>query len=269
MPPVRAAFVGVALVIALLLLRPAQMLLALVRRSPGWALVLSCRALLVLLGVRIETVGRVPPLPGRLVVANHVSWIDILALASVEPLCFLAKREVGTWPLIGPMAIRHGTVFVDRRRRRTILAANAGLAARLAAGRSALLFPEGTTTDGRRCARFLTSHLACLARPDAAPRAVQPVALAYSDPVAAWIGDATLLPHVWAVLRRPGLVCRLSYGDPIAVAPGFDRKALGRDLKVAVEDLLAGATQPFAAPSVAGHVRVVQGGAETPQANAT
>jgi 1-acyl-sn-glycerol-3-phosphate acyltransferase len=116
------------------------------------------------------------------------------------------------------------------------------MAARLNGGRSIVLFPEGTTYDGLRRGRFHSSHLACLRIPDrqAQPGCalVQPVALTYSDPVAAWIGDASLVPHVWQFIRRPGLTCAVRYGVPLAVAPGYDRKALGRALAQAVEKLI-------------------------------
>jgi 1-acyl-sn-glycerol-3-phosphate acyltransferase len=249
MPLVRALLIGVVLIVGLLVLRPVQRLLALAGRSPGLAIVLFCRTLLALLGVRVVVAGR-PGQEARLIVANHVSWIDVLALASVEPACFLAKSEVAAWPLIGRLAIGHGTVFIDRRRRRLIVPANAAIAARLAAGRSLLLFPEGTTFDGHRRGRFLTSHLACLRdrfarEPGLRQAHVQAIGLAYSDPAAAWIGDDTLLPHLWGVLTRPAVTCRLTYGAPMAVAPGFDRKVLGRTLADHVECLLSETPAPL------------------------
>lgn len=201
----------------------------------------ACRVLLALLGIRLCVEG-VPA--ANLLIANHVSWLDPILVLSARPLCVLAKSEVGTWPVIALLARSQGTVFVDRRRNRGIPAVNAAMADRLANGRAVLLFPEGTTHDGQRRGRFHTSHLACLrslfARvPDRLCAHVQPVALAYSDPVAAWIGDDTLLSHLWRVLRRPGMTCHLRFGTPIAVERGYDRKALGRALRGEVESLLA------------------------------
>ena len=210
--------------------------------APGWPMVLCCRVLLGLLRIRVVREGG-PGVGARLVVANHVSWADILVLGSLEPLCFLAKREIGTWPLIATLSRVQGTVYVDRERRRTIPAVNRTMADRLGQGRSVLLFPEGTTHDGTRRGRFLTAHLGCLrdrltAPPGLGACAVQAVGLAYSDPAAAWVGDATLVPHLWAVLRRPPMTCTVSYGRNRAVIPGHDRKALGRVLALEIEALL-------------------------------
>lgn len=210
----------------------------------------ACRMLLVLMGVRLRIEGA----PARgLLVANHVSWLDAMLVTSLQPLCFLAKSEIGAWPVIASIARSQGTIFVDRRRPRGIPAVNEAMAERLATGRAVLLFPEGTTHDGSRCGRFHTSHLACIrslfARAPATLRAeVQPVALAYSDPVAAWIGDDTLLPHLWRILRRPGITCTLKFGTTIALERGYDRKALGRALLGEVEALLS--RQPLPGPDI-------------------
>ena len=221
-------------------------------------MMLFCRVLLGLLRIRVLRDGA-PGSNARLVVANHVSWTDILVFGSLEPLCFLAKREVGSWPLIGTLSRLQGTVYVDRSRRRTIPAVNRTMADRLGQDRSVLLFPEGTTHDGTRRGRFLTSHLGCLrdwlrGAPVLGECSVQAVALAYSDPAAAWLGDATLLPHLWAMLRRPPMTCTVSYGRDRAVGPGHDRKGLGRLLAREIDALLEGvpATQPGHAPAAAG-----------------
>ena len=206
---------------------------------------LFCRVMLRLLRVEVTVTAKpCPPAGARLVVANHVSWIDILALGSLEPLCFLAKREVASWPAIAAFARRQGTIFHDRASRRTIPATNAALAACLAEGRSVLLFPEGTTHDGMRRGRFLTSHLACLrdrfrADPALIRCPVQTVALAYSDPAAAWIGDDSLVPHLWRLLKRPRMRCSLVFGTPMMVEWDYDRKVLGRRLALDVEASLA------------------------------
>ena len=209
---------------------------------------LFCRVTLRLLRIRVVATCHGTS-GGRLVVANHISWADILVLGSREPLCFLAKSEVGSWPIVASIARVHGTVFLDRRRRRDIPVANRAMAERLREGRSMLLFPEGTTNDGLRPGRFLTSHLACLrdrmaAEPGLERCAVQTVALAYSDAAAAWVGDATLVPHVWAILTGPPITCTVADGEMRDVERGFDRKRLGTVLAAEVERLLHGAAAP-------------------------
>ncbi|WP_395667164.1 lysophospholipid acyltransferase family protein [Methylocella sp.] len=201
-----------------------------------------CRGLLDALRVRVVVSGRAAPGP-VLFVANHVSWIDVPALRLAEDFCFLAKREVGLWPLIGRAARAQGTVFVDRRRRRSIPGANALMARRLADGRRMLMFPQGTTLDADAAPRFFSSHFASLrdflARDLSAGHAfVQPMAICYSSPVAPWLGDDALLPHLWRVLREGGMECRISFCEPLAVGRGFDRKALAREAAARVEAAL-------------------------------
>src|ERR1019366_707862 len=141
-----------ALVLALLLflgLAPLQWV-ALRRRWPLrlWLPVAFGRTLAALLRPDVCVECAPPPRGPRLIVANHVSWLDILALCSVEPVCFLAKREVGTWPVASTFVRLQETVFVDRERRRTIPGTNAAMAQRMLGGRPMLLFPEATTGDG-------------------------------------------------------------------------------------------------------------------------
>ena len=100
------------------------------------------------------------PQEPRLIAANHVSWLDILAFCSVEPVCFLAKREIGAWPLISTFARLQETVFVDRQRRHAIPSTNAAMAQRMLSGRPMLLFPEATTGDGTALRKFHSSHFA-------------------------------------------------------------------------------------------------------------
>ena len=161
-------------------------------------------------------------------------------------MAFLAKSEVAAWPLIGGIAAARRTVFVERRRRRCIPGVNRAIAARLAEGFSLLLFPEGTTHDGTAVGPFRTSHLACLAEGSGAGGAgrhqpVQTLAIRYSDRRAAWVGDAALVPHLWAVLRGPPMEAVLTYGPLRVVPPGFDRKALGRALRDEVARAAEGA----------------------------
>ncbi len=170
-------------------------------------------------------------------------------LGSREPLCFLAKTEVRSWPMISAIARTHGTVFLDRRRRRDIPLVNRLMAERLSGGRSVLLFPEGTTNDGTRRGRFLTSHLACLrdrmtAEPSLDHCVVQAAILTYSDASAAWVGDATLLPHVWSVLAGTPITCTLAYGEVRRIVRGFDRKRLGAGLAAEVEEILRDTDTP-------------------------
>lgn len=209
-----------------------------------WLPVAFSRTIIALLRLRVHADRAPPPEGPRLLAANHVSWLDILALCSVEPVCFLAKREVGGWPVASTFARLQETVFVDRQRRRTIPGANATIAQRLLAGRPTLLFPEGTTGDGLALRKFHSSHFAAardlLAMASAVDTvAVQPVAIRYSSPSAAWFGDATLLPHLWSVIKGEPIRCDLVFGKPLAYARGENRKVIANHVASVIAEMLA------------------------------
>lgn len=236
-----------ALVFFFVVAAPLQGMLA--RGMPALAARLAiafCRTLLRIVRVTVDVTGR-PVVDGPVLLAvNHVSWIDILALGSITPFCFLAKREVASWPVLSVFAKVQGTVFVDRSRRRGIPPANRQMADRMLEGRAVLLFPEGTTYDGEVPGRFYSSHFAAardlLRNSPAHDRvAVQPVALAYSSATAAWIGDDALLPHLWRVLRGKPLHCLVSFGPAIAYRRDTDRKAVAGLSRAAIIAMLAAA----------------------------
>ena len=239
---------AVLIVLTLLLflsLAPLQWL-ALRRRWPLrlWLPVAMGRTLAALVRQKV-VVDRAPQPQGpRLIVTNHISWLDIVVLCSVEPVCFLAKREVEAWPVVSAFARLQETVFVDRQRRRTIPAANAAMAQRMLAGRPVLLFPEGTTGDGSALGKFHSSHFAA-ARDLLATASgietvcVQPVAIRYSSPAAAWLGDATLLPHLWSLLKGEPIRCDLAFGKPLAYGRGECRKAIADKAASSIASMLA------------------------------
>jgi 1-acyl-sn-glycerol-3-phosphate acyltransferase len=105
------------------------------------------RGVFAILGVRLDAAPIDVP-AGSLVVANHVSWLDALAVHALLPASVVAKADTLGWPLLGTMLERNDTIFVERRPTRRLLAVNADIAARLARGERVVVFPEGTTTDG-------------------------------------------------------------------------------------------------------------------------
>jgi 1-acyl-sn-glycerol-3-phosphate acyltransferase len=203
---------------------------------------LFCRIILALTKVEVVVSGTRVESGPVLVAANHVSWIDILALCSVHPFCFLAKSEVSRWPIVSGLARVQGTVFVDRSRRRLIPRANRDMAERLREGRSVLLFPEGTTVGAEGPAQFHTSHFAAardLLRLDAsAAVVVQPVAIGFSSDAAAWVGDDNLVSHILRTLRSPPLRCFVSFGEPIAYALDSNRKTVAKLCREAIVEML-------------------------------
>lgn len=213
----------------------------------------ACSRILVRL-LRMKVTAHGTPIRGgaRLLAANHVSWLDILALSSVEPVCFLAKKEVASWPVVSTFVRLQETVLIDRKRRRAIPGANAAMAKRMLAGRSMLLFPEGTTGDGLSLKKFHSSHFASardlLAEATGIERvSVQPIAIRYSSPSAAWHGDATLLPHIWSLLKGEPIECALAFGAPLTYLRETNRKAITREVAIRVKDMLASLTPETAA----------------------
>jgi 1-acyl-sn-glycerol-3-phosphate acyltransferase len=214
-----------------------------------------CKIILYLLRVEVQIQADFKAIPGPcLLVSNHVSWIDILVHLSASPIAFLAKREIASWPLISAFAKLQDTIFVDRKRRRSIPGANADMAAKMLKARKVLLFPEGTTADGVELLKFHSSHFAAardllVSASHIETVIVQPVAVFYSASHAAWVGDAALLPHVMDLLRREPLVCQLIYGAPLVYARGTNRKHIALEARASIAGMLTAARQNKRAPA--------------------
>ena len=149
MPYFRAVAFVLAMAFFVMLVAPVQAL----ARWRDWRLQHAiqkffCRTMCRVIGVEVIPSGRLPGAAPRFVVANHVSWTDILAIASLYPLVFLAKSEVAKWPVLGFLARLQGTIFVDRGRRQAIPEVNAELAEVLRQGQDVVVFAEGTSSDG-------------------------------------------------------------------------------------------------------------------------
>jgi 1-acyl-sn-glycerol-3-phosphate acyltransferase len=213
----------------------------------GWrfgASVALHRWLCALLRVRVRRFGEPGP-ARRLIVANHVSWLDILVLGAMEPMAFLAKKEVGSSPWTRWLVDLQGVVYVDRARWRCIPSVNTNMARRMATGTPVVLFAEATTSDGTRLLRFRSSHFEAARQASAY---MQPVYLDYrtlgglvatrgEKPIVAWYGDMAFLPSLWRVLACGGVTCDVHYGEAVAYDPGTDRKALARRLEAAMREL--------------------------------
>jgi 1-acyl-sn-glycerol-3-phosphate acyltransferase len=232
----RVACMGLAFVV----LAPVQ---ALARRAGSRAAdkvpVAFHRLFLRLFGIRLSIRGQ-PAAPGTptLVLANHVSWLDIPVLASTGPLAFVAKSEIAAWPIFGFLARLQRCIFIDRNRRAATAEVNHVVAARLTGGDVIVLFPEGTTGDGNRLLPFRSSIVgaarAALGEAHLAIR-LQPLAVAYTRrnglpvtrrdrPGIAWYGDMDLLPHLASFLRDGPVDAVLVWGEPIEFDRASDRK---------------------------------------------
>ncbi|MEU1603644.1 lysophospholipid acyltransferase family protein [Micromonospora matsumotoense] len=248
--------VGAGLVVLLPVL-PAAERAAVVR---GWA-----RGTAGALGVRLAVRGRLPR-RRALLVANHVSWLDILAVLAVAPARLLAKREVRNWPVLGLLARAGGALFVDRSRPRDLPRTVDRLATTLRAGHPVAVFPEGTTWCG------VAPSAGCRPRRGFRPAAFQaaidagapvvPLRISYrsaatgaTTTTAAFLGDETLWRSVCRVLAARDLVVDVAVTAALHPAPGADRRLLARAAESAVHLLpprpVAGRPTLAAVPVVA------------------
>lgn len=209
-------------------------------RIRAWAL-----ALLELLAINLVVTGRPPTQGPLLLVCNHISWLDIYVIYATCHCRFVAKADVGRWPLIGTLATAAGTLFIERESRRDASRVVHRMASCLHAGDVIAVFPEGTSSDGLHVLPF-HSNLVQAAIATNAP--VQPVALRFSEVVSdthsltpCYINSDTLIGSIWRMLNAPPLCATLMFGEQQS-AQGRGRRVWSADLRLAVEALRARAT---------------------------
>lgn len=213
------------------------------------------RALLRLMGARVSVRGA-PPSPPFMLVSNHLSYVDVLVLASRVSPVFLAKSEVAGWPLVGALCRSVGTLFVDRRNRRDLPRVLAAIDRALERGQGVVVFPEGTSTSGEGVEPFYPPLLEVAAR---RPFPVSYATLSYSTPpgespareAVCWWGDLPFAEHMWRVLRVRRIHATLAFGAESVTAG--DRKELAVRLQQSVAEQYPGhAVAPPAPRAVAG-----------------
>ena len=174
-----------------------------------------------LLGVRIKTFGTVLP-EKTLFVANHISWLDILVLGSLTPIHFLSKHEVKTIPVIGWLATRAGTLYIQRGNQRSASDSSSGITAVLNQRHNSLIFAEGTTTDGH----IKKFHSRMMQGAIDAHAMVQPVAIFYPvvnpetqkteiNPVTLFLGETTIGESTNLIFRTHRINVEVHYLEPI------------------------------------------------------
>ena len=173
-------------------------------------------------------------------VANHLSWIDILALAGASGTAFVAKAELAQAPVVGWLASLNRTVFVKREHRMGVAEQINALKEALVDNWSVTVFPEGTTTDGQSLLPFKTSMLSVLEPPPPGVL-VQPVIVDYG-PVAewiGWIGEESGINNAKRVLSRKGTFkVRLHYLEPFSPEDFRGRKAISQESRRRIEEAL-------------------------------
>jgi 1-acyl-sn-glycerol-3-phosphate acyltransferase len=206
-------------------------------RVQQWA-----RGMLRVLGIELRLQGTPPARGPVLLVANHISWLDILVMHAARHCRFVSKADVKRWPLVGTLATGAGTLYIARESRRDAMRVVHHMAEALQAGEVLAVFPEGTTSDGRVVLPF---HANMLQAAISANAPAQPVALAFVDArsgqpsfAASYIGDDTLVGSLWRTLAAPPLAAVVVFGDEQA-AGARDRRAWAADLREAVGELRA------------------------------
>ncbi|MGN1209117.1 MAG: lysophospholipid acyltransferase family protein [Duodenibacillus sp.] len=175
----------------------------------------------------VHDCGITPDAVGRLVVSNHISAIDIFALNAVIPCAFVAKAEIAKWPVFGMIAKAAGTIFIERGNKRALVGIGNNMQQALRQGRSLLVFPEGTTSDGTKLLKLHGNLMESAVRTGAP---VLPVVLEYKvggkrTTLASYVGDTGLFECLWKVVTAPDLTIEARILNPLTAE---DRHTLCR-----------------------------------------
>jgi 1-acyl-sn-glycerol-3-phosphate acyltransferase len=213
---------------------PAERRRALTRR---W-----CRKLLALMDIEARVHGTLDGHGGNvLIVANHISWLDIFVLNAHHPARFVAKAELARWPVVGALIRGSGTLFIERARRHDTRRVNRSAADALRSGDAIVVFPEGTTTDGSTVLKFHGSLLQPIVD---AEGHLLPVAIRYHDGTGElslapeYAGDTSFAASFWRVCGARRLAVDLFAAPPLAAAASH-RRALARAAEDAIRTALA------------------------------
>lgn len=207
------------------------------------------RQLLRIWRIDLEVRGE-PPMQGpMLLVANHISWLDIVVMHAACYCRFVSKADVKAWPVIGMLATGAGTLYITRESRRDALRTVHHMADALRAGEVLAVFPEGTTSNGLTLLPF---HANLLQAAISANAPVQPVALQFIDGPSGeisltpcYVGDDTLVASIWRTLTTPGVRAVVSYGEP-QYSHARERREWAEELRQSVDELRVSSKFPGA-----------------------
>ena len=199
--------------------------------------------MLDIMGVELVVQGAPPANGPVLLVANHISWLDILVMDAARPARFVSKADVKHWPVLGSLVAGAGTLFIERESRRDAMRVVHQMADSLRAHDILAVFPEGTTGDGQTLLPF---HANLIQAAISANAPVLPVALGFLDghtggrsDAPLFIGDTTLLQSIWSTLRATRVQAVVRFGEP-EHCQGRDRRQWAQDLRLTVVKLLSG-----------------------------
>ncbi|TIQ31108.1 MAG: 1-acyl-sn-glycerol-3-phosphate acyltransferase [Mesorhizobium sp.] len=251
-------FLAFALVVAgTLVLVPLQLLAMKTRLWPETVVLKIWHAMILkALGMRVHVKGALAKQRPLLVAANHISWTDIMVLGSFVDVKFIARADMEGWPMIGMLSKLQRTVFIERERKRTSGDQASEIARRMAKGDAMVLFAEGSTGDGNLVLPFKSTLFgaASMAISEGVAEQVfiQPVAIAYTRlhgvpmgrrhrPMAAWIGDQDLMPHLKVLLAEGAVDAEVHFGDPVPFSKGSNRKETARLMEAKVREMMQAA----------------------------
>lgn len=223
--------------VAVVLLRFPSLPLAARRARIAW----WSAKMLRMLGLQLQVTGTFKP-GAKLIVANHVSWLDIMAIHAVCPEArFVAKADVQGWPLVNRLVDSAQTLYIQRENRRDALRVVHQMADALKAGDTLAVFPEGTTGPGPELLPF---HANLLQAAIATGAPAQPVVLRFADgqgrfsSAAQYLGDTTLAQSLWRLAGRRGLVVHVTVLPAQGTAQA-DRRELSEHLRSRMAAALA------------------------------
>lgn len=195
----------------------------------AWAL-----QFLALWQIHLKVVGQPVPNGPALLVANHISWLDIVVIHAARHCRFVSKSDIRDWPLVGLLATGAGTLYIERTNRKDALRMVKDMATAMQEGDVVAIFPEGTTSDGRDLLPF---HANLIQSAIQAQAPVQPMSLQFVDAqtgeitlAPCYIGDDTLLGSMWRTLKAPSITAVVHFGG-LQQADGRDRRTWAHDLR--------------------------------------
>ena len=200
------------------------------RTARDWRIINGCMGTFCwILGLKIHVTGKIPQ-GTQLLVANHISWHDIVVVQSLLATGFIGKHEIRNWPLIGWLAYQGNTLFVQRGRHKSFEKIHAAMTKRLLAKQNIMLFPEGTTTTGESVKSFrsrLFEPAIRLSMP------IQPITIWYrsknqSCSELSFTGGESFFSHLLRTLGEPQIDVYLHFCKPITTNRDDDRREIGR-----------------------------------------
>lgn len=261
----RLLFMGLIVLPFALAALPLQIAI-LVLKLPVWTALpqLFFKLLAFALGLKVTLHGTPVRSGPVLLVANHIGWLDIVALASQMPVAFVAKSDIARWPVVGWLARMQKTIFVDRTRRTDTGRTAREMSARISEGVPVLLFAEGTSDVGTHVLPFRSALMgaagAAMAQGSDQKPAIQPLAIAYTAisglPIAraerrqvAWIGDMDISDNLGAILSSGPKTVHIAFGTPLDGTG--DRKVVAKQAEDQVRQMLGALNRGYPLPGAA------------------